>query len=948
MALDAAIVEQALEEATQRPENLDFFLDHLTSPEWIGPLRERRLFSQPPEQFVDEERLVRAPGWAQSRYLARVAGIAPEEVLEVIQGIKTNNERVVEDFVDAALTMPVDLARKLVPVLTDFVKRQEHLYYLVPRKLVELIVRFAAEGDSEAGVALTQALLAAEAPLERDDYWRPSPRARFSDWEYDMHLRTIVSEALPRAPEAFMPGLVELLEQALEMIRSEPADPDSDASRVWRVRIGDDSERGIHVEQALVSALRDGAMAVRESASLTDAELVTILTEFEGELYRRLAMYALGRGPEPDLTVARLLVLDAGELTEAEPSPEFRDLLRRIAASLEPQEIETMLAAIDSGPDVAGYRERAQTYVGSTPSDEDVARYVARWKTGRLELLADVLPDEARSEYQRLVAEFGPAELPLSWEVSTFSGPNSPLSSEELGSKSDQELVTFLREWQPSSDPWPPEPSIEGLARVFSALTEAEPARVSRLSPRLRELKPAYLQWMAHGFEQAIRAERQFEWHPLLALLEWIVEQPREIEGGRGDEYTNDDPGWVWTRKAIAGLLEYGLSAPPASRIPFAERDRVWGIVVELASDPEPTPKYEDRYGGTNMDPATLALNTTRPRAIRAAISYAIWVYQEVFGTDSPSDVAFFERHAPEVASLLEEHLRPESDPSVAVRAAMAQFFSNLFALDASWARARVNQVFPDKDSPLRESAWGAYIIYTRPYTNVFELLRGVYLRSAQLAQGPGHGFRWINSNPVHSLGDHIAAFYWRRVISVEDELLATYWANAPTEARQHVIEQLGRWVRESEVTSETSELLQQFWAFAKAHASVEESRTELSGFEWWFSAPALPVDWRLDELQALLEEAIELRRGVFIGEQLPSLASVSPLKTLRVLRGLLESDDPWFVGSWSDQIERVLRIGYSSQDEATRKFAYDTVNLLLRKGYRNFAAVVNDPAPPG
>jgi hypothetical protein len=128
----------------------------------------------------------------------------------VIQSIETNNERIVQDFVDAGLAMPVEAAKKLVPTLTRFVEKHGHLYYLLPRKLVELIVRFAAEEAPEASLALMRTLLAAEPPEDRGDYWRPSPRARFSDWEYDMHVRKVVAEALPRAPDAFLPGLVKL------------------------------------------------------------------------------------------------------------------------------------------------------------------------------------------------------------------------------------------------------------------------------------------------------------------------------------------------------------------------------------------------------------------------------------------------------------------------------------------------------------------------------------------------------------------------------------------------------------------------------------------------------------------------------------------------------------------------------------------------------------------
>jgi hypothetical protein len=946
MALDPQLVAEALDAAVQRPETLDYFLDNLTSPEWITPLRERNLFAEAPEQRVDEEGLVRAPSWAQSRYLARVAASDPDAVLETASSIETNNERVVGDLADAALAMPVGAARKMTRLLVRFLDEQGHLYYLLPRKLVALIVRFAVEGSPEAGIPVMRALLKPAEAVTGDEYWRPRTKPRLTDWEYDMHLRKLVSEALPHAPKLFLSNLVGLLEESLKLLRSDPDDPDSDGSRAWRVRIGDDSGRGTDVEEALTSAVRDAAALVRERGLIDDHELVDLLTEFDGELYRRIAMYALRREPEADGAVARRFVLDTAELTHYEPSPEYRDLLRRMAPSLEQAEIETLLEVIAAGPDVDRYRELSETYGGRTPSDEDVAAHVAHWQLGRLDLLVDALPEDARERYEELRARYGPAELPLSWEVTTFTGPNSPVTVEELGAKRDDEFVLFLREWKPPERALGGEPSIEGLSRALSVLAEASPERVVRLAPQLRDVKPAYLQSMMHGLEQAIGQEKSFDWPLLLELLEWIVEQPRAIAGGRGDEYADLDPGWVWTRKAIAGLLERGVSASGASRVRLDERERIWRILERIASDPEPTPEEELRSGGEGTDPVTLALNTTRPRAIRAAIAYAVWVYQETRGTDEPTGPGFLSEHASEVAKLLDTHLNPEYEPRTTVRAVIAEFFGNLFALDAEWARENVDRIFPAGDTPLREAAWGAYVIYTRPYDNVFQLLRPVYLRSAELAAEPVQRFRWMNGPPVESFGEHVAAFVWRGVIGLDDPVLTTYWENVPAGARRHVVETVGRWAREVELPTELAERLQTSWAFVKENARPGDLQTELAGFAWWFLAPGLPVDWRLGEMQALLDQAVRPEVASLVTQELPRLAAERPLEALRVLRALLEREEAWFPDASRDEIERVLRIGYSSADAATRGFAYDTVNLLLGKGYRSFRVVLEEPGP--
>jgi hypothetical protein len=265
VALDPKLVERAVAEATKRTENLDYFFDRLTSPEWIEPLRERQFFSEPPRQYVDDQGYVRVLGWSASRYLVRVAKASPDLVLEVISSIDTNNERVQEDFADAALAMPVRQAQRVAKRLTAWLGQRDHLYYLLPRKTVDLVCRLAADGAVEDAIHLLGALFA---PLRdpREHGWRPRLRGRMSAWEYDQLLRTVVQNALPNAPAEFLATLLQLLTAALTLLsRDEAGGPRDDTSRIWRVRVADDSDRSRGVEEALTSAVRDAAVAIRKA-----------------------------------------------------------------------------------------------------------------------------------------------------------------------------------------------------------------------------------------------------------------------------------------------------------------------------------------------------------------------------------------------------------------------------------------------------------------------------------------------------------------------------------------------------------------------------------------------------------------------------------------------------------------------------------------------------------
>ena len=930
MGLDPVVVDRVVAEATKRQANLDYFFDQLDSPDWIEPLAERGLFREPPPQLVDEEGFVRAPSWSASRFLARVAPAAPELALTVIRTISSDNERVHEDFEDAALAMPLGAAAEVAEIERAWISTRDRIYYQLPQKAVALIERLVNDGEVAIGFALFNAIFE-PLPDNRDAEWHVRhAQSRVPDWEYDHLLRELTPKLAERQPATTIVALAELLESAVAMVFAD----DRAATRLWRARIASDQHRALDVEDALLSALRDSAELIVDRGLLRDSELGGLLIE-RSEPCRRVLAHVLARSPSPNPVIACRLMADVDELAHYEPSVEFRELLRAHAALLEPEALDELLAVIEKGPDLDVYRDIQERFGGRAPTAEEERMYVARWKVGRLSLLRDVLTGRWEEEFDELVELVGDVPLPVSGEVRTFVGPTSPKSVDDLTKMSDDEVVELLRDWD-GDGRWEG-PSAEGLARTFSAFAEGDPGRASVIMPRLTDARPAYIQWGLLGLENAVRQARAFLWDPVLALLDWVSAQPREREGGRGDDYDDLDPGWVWTRKAIAALVDAGLNTTGDASLPYDQRVRIWSIIERVAADPDPTPADEDRYGGHNMDPATLALNTTRPRAIAAAISYARWVYRALDRDGASSRASFFEEKVPEVAKLLESHLDPEQDVACAVRAVAGQHFPGIFALDNSWAADHADAFFPEEDSALREAGWGAYVIYSPAYNNLLTPLHSHYLRAAELTASDADRFRWMHGDPRTRLGEHLATFYLRGVISEQDELLSTYWRNAPDVAKEGVIEFIGSWLREAqELSLAVLDRAQVFFDWAS-----DRGDAGLASFSWWVPVRDLPAGWRLGRLELLAERRVRPAPAFLIAEELPNLAQVEPLRSVRILRRLLEEGaERWSVDAWQDRIIAVLRTALESGDIEAQHAADEVLNWLGALGYRGFRAL--------
>jgi tetratricopeptide (TPR) repeat protein len=92
------------------------FFPELANPLSVEPLRRYGLFRTAPALQVDPDGSVQVTPWALSRYLARMAAEAPDDVARAFEAMDDGgNPAVHRDVVDAASRMPARVAKRLVP-----------------------------------------------------------------------------------------------------------------------------------------------------------------------------------------------------------------------------------------------------------------------------------------------------------------------------------------------------------------------------------------------------------------------------------------------------------------------------------------------------------------------------------------------------------------------------------------------------------------------------------------------------------------------------------------------------------------------------------------------------------------------------------------------------------------------------------------------------------------
>ena len=404
---------------------------------------------------------------------------------------------------------------------------------------------------------------------------------------------------------------------------------------------------------------------------------------------------------------------------------------------------------------------------------------------------------------------------------------------------------------------------------------------------------------------------------------------------GQLDAWLEDNEGrWAWVRQSIARLLEHAFESL-SGEADISLRSRLWAILERLTADPQPDRDYEEQYGGNNMDPVTLALNTVRGRAMQVVVGYALWAKRH---TQEEGDAARLDAYAPEVARVLEAHLDPEVDASCAVRSVFGQYFPWLVLLDEEWVSGLVARIFTadPQQRPLRLAAWEAYLVWCSPYDSCYRLLASEYARAAREEEEPP-AWRWTaSSTPRVALGRHLLSFYWRGLLDLTDDAMTSFFAHSHADTRNHALAGVGHaFARPADVEKSTIDRLMALWEW---RTNRSDELRELRGFAWWLGCECLPAEWRLKQLENLVARGGTPDPAHLAFEFLRSAAPEFPLRAVQAIENMVHiKARSWEVFGAREDIHVALEMALRSADASAESKALEVVHLLGAMGHSEF-----------
>ncbi|WP_139318823.1 MULTISPECIES: hypothetical protein [unclassified Pseudonocardia] len=923
--------DEQLKEVLRRIPTLQLrraFFEGLKNPLWVKALAKQGAFANPPEPKVLDDGSVRDIYWPEIDYLVRVSNEVPVDVVDVLVKLtKSNNAWVKRAVFEVGSSIPADQAVRLRPLINFWVSTGFG-WRTDPRHLVGFATNLLSGGQREAGIWFAN-LLFKPMKTKRLD----KTGTALEEYWYAHELPRLVEKLGGGGLAVVLPWLV-VFERSNGHFSKK-----SDISYFARDSIRVSDREYEDVEQALIDAVRDLAITAMKQDPQKSRSL---LLDTKMILARKIALFSLSEAIEQDvdesgmaplLDVAYELLLDEPSLSEG-CRIDHADLARAFAKR-RPDSLEKLATALD----LACARlddERLREWLARETDDpaainKSVLQYQDAWMHRWLAAIgSDALPAELRDRLAELDARLGVIESPRepSSTITSWTGPNSPITQDEMSLMSPNELVAHLESWHDTGNGFGPEPSHEGQGRSVAALLTTSPDAIAGVEGLVDRLRPTYLRSIMQGWEAAVKAGLTLNWEQVLLTARQILAHSDEsgfpAEGGRFDEDLDFRP----AKEAVVGLLEeLAKKRDEGSNVlvPVSILNQVAELLLGAANDKTEFSRYVVGAKDSSMDALTLSLNWRWP----------VWLRGLTHLIAHGSETGWFEA----ARSAFEDELARD-DPYGASRAVLGEGLARLFIADQEWVELRRGDWFGAEEDSSRNQQFALSVAVAthRYHKQLLELLGPAMIGAIRSTEAVAVGWR-TETDPLQEIGGWLVEAVIRGEQTLDDPVVTVFFSEAPVDVRGGAMGHVAwRFMRADEVSSGIRDKFATLWDNRLEHVREHPAdKEELSGFYWVVKSGKFETGWWLPRLKevASLDPTLG-RQRYMISEELGSSASLDPHAAFDVLRLLLavqDEDGLTSYGLMRDAVPQILAAAITSGDANLKADAERYMNQLGEQG---------------
>ncbi|MFH1654710.1 MAG: hypothetical protein ABIE74_11770 [Pseudomonadota bacterium] len=909
---------------------MNYFVDRVDDPDWISIFKKEGCFNKTEDWVVG--------------LLSKFATDSPKDVSDIIVSLPyTENEWHHRDFVEAAIKMSVEYAVKIAKKEIEWIETRESIFHIDPRKYGSLINKLCHDGEANTALELTKSLLEISKEKLKGDFVLVKLKTKIETWSYDQLVKMVVPDLTKYSQFDALELFSKHLDNALINSR-ESADKNKpcDYSNMWREKILSSSRMpSDDIKNSLVTAVRDSAIIICEANKNNSnkiSEVIKKIEDYNWDVFKRISLYLLDKFSDvaADLIVQRLTKKEYFE--ELGVYNEFYQLWKIHFNLLNPDQKENILNWIT----------KYEIEPGLNEDKKQSELFLKNFQRDWFEAISDKLPSKYKEHYDALIKEIGHSEHPGSRAPvhRTMSGPNSPKSIPELSEMKIEQLIECLKEWKPKPSGEFMSPSPEGLGRNLTGVIEENSSCYAKNALEFKKLdEPTYIKSILRGFLNACNNQKIFDWDQVLELCRWIViDDPKYSDRNKEllREY-EQDPDWNYTYSTIARFLEAGFSQKD-TQIPNEYRKLAWVILDGLFGKRYKLPKEE--FNPDN-DYIHESYNKFEGQLFHTLIQYALWVRRELELNDSSEEnrkklqVEGF-NNFPEVIEKLNDYLDNTDNYNGIIHSVLGQRFAWLLMLDKSVTVNAKGKIF--SDDQFGETAWRGYLEFSAPYDSVFELIKNNYKNAVKKLGTP----YFKNENDriptyIENLAEHIIQYYWRGLISLNDEIVKDFFKQSPLELRGYALNFIGR-VLKSEKDKIPDEVMDRFIKLWERRFSEikdlpgGEKTPELKAFIYWFRSGKFEMKWAFERLNEVLENLNKGEDGVdsMFMEYLAHLSEEYPQECIKILHKIVEKN-LWraYMFFEEDIPETIIKNALEhDSSEATKKIVREVITRFLENGY--------------
>ncbi|QHK19836.1 hypothetical protein GU243_08915 [Pseudarthrobacter psychrotolerans] len=932
----SAQVNEALRRIPTPPLRRAFF-EGLKNPMWVEPLAKAGMFDNPPEPEATDDGLIRDFYWPEIDYLIRVAPSAPSAVVNVLLKLAhSRNAWVRRAVFTIGASIPANEAERLQPLLKSW-SASGFGWRSDPREMVAFAVNLLKGGQYKSGKWMANLLFrpigsknSHKPDLALDDYWYQDGLPRIVEALGDDGLKTV------------LPWLEEYERHSGHLTEA------FDLSDMSRESIRHKGDQHPSTEQSLIDAVRDLAA----KAMAADPETAkTTLIKSRMALARKITLYAATEALRNDgdlnqgevdglLTVVPEFMADS-EFRDDSCRIEFGELAREVAR-ISPSSLEPLVNFISAGPriEMDQLRERVRRDEDDTPEElqERIVAVLETWKHRWLSAIgSEALPPALKPVLTEFDARLGAIESPLSPanRLTSWSGPNSPVSGDEMSIMSSAELVAYLESWHDTGDGWGPEPSHEGQGRELSTLIATNPSAIDGIDDLVDRLRPTYLRAIMQGWEAAVKTGIGLDWHQAAKQIGGVLAHsdtsPFPVEGGDWD----DDVDFRGAKKAAVSLLEELVKKRETPPISPDAAPLFADLLIRAADDETAWTEYDADDHGSGMDPLTLSINWQWPIRLHGLLNLM------AHGTGTPwygAARTAFER----------EIERP--DKRGASRAVIGEGLGRLLSVDPDWLKPRLGALFGSADGISRDQQVALTTAMASHYYHraLYDLLTPSMIAAIQSTEPLVAGWHG-QSDPLQRIGEWVvsALIFGHKTLS--DSVAEAFFTTAEPKVRGEAVGRIAwSFIHAESVGDVVRDRLADLWDARVEHVrSRPEDKQELNEFYWFVRSGRFDASWWLPRLKESVELDPELAGQRFmIGKQIASSSDVDPRGALEATRVLLANREEAGMPVWDltqNAVPMVIARAINSGDEQLKQDAIQFMDDLGENGNPGLEKEVNE-----